>query len=111
MKKIMDFLKNKSIGYYIAIADAILALVLGIIYFATYETAIGANSSGQIPETVGIFMFVGVVVECVALALPQYGIIHVIAIAMYCISFFKEVYLYPDFIAGVANNVEYNPLI
>ena len=104
----MKFIKNKSIGYWIAAADAVLALLLGIIYFATYKTAIGNNAAGQVPETVGIFMFVGFVVECVLLLLPQYGFINLIAIGMFGISFFKEVYLYPDFIAGKANNVEYN---
>ena len=108
MEKIMKFIKNKSIGYWIAAADAVLALLLGIIYFATYKTAIGNNAAGQVPETVGIFMFVGFVVECVSLLLPQYGFINLIAIGMFGISFFKEVYLYPDFIAGKANNVEYN---
>ena len=104
----MNFIKNKSVGYWIAVADAVLALVLGIIYFATYKTAIGNNAGGQIPETVGIFMFVGFAIELVLLALPQYGFINLIAIAMFGVSFFKEVYLYPDFIAGKANNVEYN---
>lgn len=108
MEKIVNFLKNKSIGYYIAAADALLALVLGIVYFATYQGAIGNNAGGQLPETVGIFMFAGFLIECALLLLPQYGFINIFAIAMYGISFYKEVYLIPDFIAGKLNNVEYN---
>ena len=108
MKKIIDFFKNKSVGYWIACADAILALVLGIVYFATYKTAIGNNANGQVPETVGIFMLVGFVIQLVVLVLPQYPFLNIAAIAMYGLSFFKEVYLYPDFIAGKINNVEYN---
>ena len=108
MNKILDFFKNKSVGYYIAAADALLALVLGIVYMATYKTAIGANAVGFTPETVGIFMFCGFAIECVLLVLPQYGFINLFAIAMYGISFYKEVYLIPDFFAGKINNVEYN---
>ena len=65
MNKILDFFKNKSVGYYIAAADALLALLLGIVYMATYKTAIGANAVGFTPETVGIFMFCGFAIECV----------------------------------------------
>lgn len=108
MKKIMDFFKNKSVGYWIACADAILALVLAIVYFATYKTAIGNNASGNLPETVGIYMLVGFVIQLVVLALPQYPFLNLVAILMYGFSLFKEVYLYPDFIAGKINNVEYN---
>lgn len=105
MKK---FIENKSIGYWIAVADAFLALFLGIFYIATYKQAIGNNAAGNVPETVGIFMLAGFVIECVLLVLPQYGFISLFAMAMFGISFYKEVYLIPDFIAGKANNVEYN---
>lgn len=108
MEKIKEFLKNKSIGYYIAVADAILALIFGIIYFATYSVAIGDNANGHLPETVGIFMFAGFLVQCVVLVLPQYGFVNIIALVMYGLSFYKEVYLIPDFIAGKINGVEYN---
>lgn len=105
MKK---FIENKSIGYWIAAADAVLALFLGIFYMATFKEAIGSNASGNVPETVGIFMLAGFAIECVLLVLPQYSFINIFAIAMYGISLFKEVYLIPDFIAGEINNVRYN---
>ena len=108
MENIKKFFSNKSVGYWIAAADALLALILAIVYTATYKSAIGNNAGGQLPETVGIYMFVGFAIECVLLALPQYGFINIIAIAMYGVSFYKEVYLYPDFVAGKVNNVEYN---
>lgn len=108
MEKIKKFFANKSVGYWIACADAILALVLAVVYTATYKGAIGNNAGGQTPETVGIFMFVGFVMQLVVLALPQYGFVNILVIAMYGISFYKEVYLIPDFIAGKLNNVEYN---
>lgn len=103
-----NFLSKKSVGYYIAAADAVLALFLGLFYMFTYQSAIGNNAGGQLPETVGIFMFSGFIIQCVVLMLPQYGFINLFAIAMYSISFYKEVYLIPDFIAGKLNNVEYN---
>lgn len=102
------FIKNKSVGYFIAIADAVLALVLAIIYMATYKSAIGNNAGGQLPETVGIFMFAGFAAQLVILLLPQYSFLNLAPIAMYSISFYKELYLIPDFIAGKVNNVEYN---
>lgn len=102
------FIKNKSVGYFIAAADALLALVLAIIYMATYKGAIGNNAGGQLPETVGIFMFAGFAIQLVVLLLPQYGFLNLFAIGMYSISFYKEVYLIPDFVAGKVNNVEYN---
>ena len=89
-------------------ADALLALVLSIIYFITFKSAIGNNAGGQTPETVGIFMLAGFVIQCVVLVLPQYGFINIFAIVMYGISLYKETYLIPDFIAGKMNNVEYN---
>ncbi len=107
MEKIKEFFKNKTVGYYIAIADAVLALVLAIIYFATYKTAMANNAAANIPETIGIFLLAGFVVECVLLVLPQYRFIHVIALVMYGLALYKEILLIPALIADWANNVFY----
>lgn len=104
MKK---FLQNKSIGYFIAAADAVLALVLAILFFATYKGAVTNTGRGLVPEIIGIFALGGMAIEIVALLLPEYSFIHLGALLMYGISLGKQINLVPDLIAGKINNVEY----
>lgn len=104
MKK---FIQNKSIGYFIAAADALLALVLAILFFATYKDAVTNSGKGLVPEIIGIFALGGAAIEIVALLLPEYGFIHLGALVMYGISLGKQINLVPDLIAGKINNVEY----
>ncbi|MBO7614310.1 MAG: hypothetical protein J6T15_01215 [Bacilli bacterium] len=112
MNKILDslknFFKNKSIGYFISAAGCLLAFIFAIIYMATYESAIGNNASGFVPESVGIFLFAGVVVNIVLLVLPQYGFINWIVILFYGLALYKQIFLVPDFFAGLATGIEYN---
>ena len=108
MESIKKFFANKTVAYYIAVCDAILALVIGIVYMATYKGAIGNNAAGMVPESVGIYLLAGAAVQCVACVLPQYRFIGVFAIVLFGLSLYKEVFLIPDFIAGLANGVEYN---
>lgn len=104
----MKFFKNKSIGYWIAVADTVLALIIGIVYMATYKGAIGNNAAGNVPESVGIYLIAGAFANAALCVVPQYAFIGIFAIVLYGLSFFKEVFLIPDFIAGLANGVEYN---
>lgn len=108
MESIKKFFSNKTVAYYIAVCDAILALVIGIVYMATYKSAIGNNAAGMVPESVGIYLLAGAAVQCVACVLPQYRFIGVFSIVLFGLSLYKEVFLIPDFIAGLANGVEYN---
>lgn len=105
MKK---FLENKTVAYYLAIVDAFLALVFGIVYMATYSVAIGNNAAGMVPESVGIFMLAGALVQIVLCVLPQYKFIGLVAVVLFGLSLYKEIYLIPDFLAGLANGIEYN---
>lgn len=107
MNKFLGFLKNKSAGYFIVAADALLALILAIIFFMTYQGAMATNASANVPETIGIFLLAGFVVEIVVLVIPQYRFIHIVAIAMFALSLYKEVFLIPNLIADVLNNVKY----
>lgn len=102
------FFKNKAFGYYLIVAEAVLALVFGLIYMATFQGAIGNNASGNVPESVGIYMLAGAAVAIVACVLPQYKVINFIAVILFGLSLYKEVFLIPDFIAGLANGIEYN---
>ena len=45
MENIKNFFKGKKAGYYIAMADILLAIVLIIVFFATYSTAMAANAA------------------------------------------------------------------
>ncbi|MCQ2086767.1 MAG: hypothetical protein MJZ37_01640 [Bacilli bacterium] len=108
MESIKKFFANKTVAYYIAICDAVLALVLGIIYVATMKTAIGNNAAGNVPESVGIYLLAGAAVQAVLCVLPQYRFVGIFAIVLFGLSLYKEVFLVPDFIAGLANGIEYN---
>ena len=107
MKRVLDFIKSKSVGYFIVVADALLALITAIIFFATYQDAMATNATANVPETIGIFLLAGFVVELVVLALPQYRFVHIIAIAMFALSLYKEIFLIPNLIADRINNVQY----
>lgn len=107
MDKVKEFLKSKTPAYYIAAADALLALVLAIVFFLTYKGAMANNAASSAPETIGIFLLAGFVVEVAALVLPQYKFIHIGAVVMYGLALFKEVILIPALIADWANNVKY----
>ena len=101
-------IENKSIGYFMAAGIAVLALLTAIIFMATQEGNMGNYASGVAPQTIGVFLLAGFVVELVFLVLPQYRAIHIVALVMYGLAFYKETILIPDFIAGKINNVEYN---
>ena len=114
----LGFFKNKGIGYYIVAGIALLSLIVGIIFFATYKNPdldpinhinpMGNSSDGVVVETIGIFLIAGAVVELALLVVPQYRFIQIGAIAMFGLALYKDVIIIPDFIAGKANNVEYN---
>lgn len=99
---------NKTVAYFVAAGIALLALLTAIIFFATYKGNMGNYAAGLAPETIGIFLIAGFIVELVFLVLPQYRVIHVAALVMYGLAFYKETVLMPDFVAGKVNNVEYN---
>ena len=107
MKKVLDFIKSKSAGYFIVVADALLALITAIIFFATYQDAMATNATANVPETIGIFLLAGFVIEIVVLIIPQYRFIHIVAIAMFALSLYKEIFLIPNLIADRINNVQY----
>ncbi|MBO4703824.1 MAG: hypothetical protein J5617_03255 [Bacilli bacterium] len=113
MEKILNFLKNKSVGYYIAATVALLSFILAIVFFATFSnpdvpTQMGNKAVGMTPQTIGIFLIAGFVVELVVLFVPQYRFVQLIAVVLFGLALYKEVLIIPDFIAGKVNNVEYN---
>ena len=107
MEKIKEFFKGKTIGFYIVILDIILALVLGITFFATYKGAMANNAASHLPEVIGVCILLGALLDCVTLAFPEYKFIHIAAIIAYCVSLMKEIYLIPNLIADQVNGVAY----
>lgn len=107
MEKIKEFLKNKGLGYFIVAADILLALILAIVFLLTYKGAMANNAASQVPETIAIFLFAGIIVELAVLVVPQYRFIHIAAIVMFGLALFKEVILIPNLIADEINNVHY----
>ena len=105
MEKIMNFFKNTAVGYFIVAADALIAIILTIVFFATYKGAMAFSAVA--PEILGIFLLAGAIVELVVLVLPQYRFIHIAAIAMFSLALFKETLLIPNLIADYVNNVFY----
>ena len=110
-----NFLANKKIGYYLVAVDIILAIFLGIFFFATYKEfapgyggiGMAQNAYANIPEVIGLFILLGAVVDAVLLVLPEYAWIHIFAIGAYCVSLMKQVYCIPNLIADEINDVHY----
>ncbi len=107
MKNIKEFFKGKAAGFYIVIVDMILAIVLGIVFFATYGDAMANNAAGNLPEVIGACILLGAVLDILTLMFPEYRFVHLFSIAAYCVSMMKEVYLIPNLIADRANGVAY----
>jgi hypothetical protein len=107
MNKMKDFLKNKGVGFYIVIADIIIAIVLGIVFFATYHDAMGNNAAGHVPELIGWFAFIGAVLDIVTILLAKYKFVHILALAAYCVALGHEIFLIPNLIADAVNDVHY----
>ena len=118
MEKILNFFKNKSVGYYIAAGIALFALFMGIFFFLTYKSpafpgvedtpTMGNKAEGLVVETIGIFLLAGAAVEIAVLIVPQYRFLHIAAVVMIGLAFMKDVVVIADFFAGIANNVMYN---
>ena len=109
-----DFLKKKGVGFYLILADIVLAIVLGIMFYATYK---GGNGNGQlnmandayanIPEVIGLMAFVGAAFDISALLVPEVSAIHIVALAAYGVSFGKQVFTIADVLAGLGTGIAY----
>ena len=102
-----NFMKKLGVGYFIAAGTAIVALITAIIFFATYKGAMANNASALVPQTIGIFLIAGAIVEVAVLVVPQYRFLHIPAMVMYALALFKEIILIPPLIADEINNVHY----
>ena len=102
MEKILNFFKNKSVGYYIAAGVALLSLFMGIFFFLTYKSpafpgvedtpTMGNKAEGLVVETIGIFLLAGAAVEIAVLIVPQYRFLHIAAVVMIGLAFMKVIF-------------------
>lgn len=115
MEKIKNFFANKKIGYYLVILNVVLAVFVGIFFFATYKhfepgymhQGMASNAYGNVPEVIGLFLFLAAAIELVALLLPEYVWVHLLAIIPMCISLMKQIYCIPNLVADEVNNIHY----
>ena len=118
MDSIKKFFKNKAIGYYLAIGVFVLATVLAIVFFNTYNNPnipsinnahpMGNKAESFVVETIGIFVIAGAIVELVVLAMPEFRFFHLGAIIMFGLALYKDVLVMGDFFAGLGTGVFYN---
>ena len=101
------FLKNKAIGYYLAFAAAVLALIFIPIFFGTLGTSMPNSAASKTPQTIGIFMIAGLVAQICVLVLPEYGIIQAVALVLFGFSFYKELICCPQVLAAIVTGVAY----
>ena len=107
------FFRNKAIGYYLVMAAAVLSLITAIVFFMTYRTPdlvtqMGNKASTYVPETIGIFLLAGFVVELVVLWGPKNRFFQLAAIVMFGMALYKDILIAADFIVGFINKVMYN---
>ena len=118
MESIQHFFKNKAIGYYMVAGVFLVAAILTIVFFNTYNNpnipsindapVMGNKSTGYVPVTIGIFLIAGLVVELVVLAMPEFRFFHLAAIVMFGLAIYKDVLIMGDFFAGMGTGVFYN---
>ena len=107
MEFLNKFIKTKALGYFLIVGSALLALIMGIVFFATSKGTMPNSAAGAVPETIGIYLLAGAAIELVVVVLPQYRFVHLGAVAMWCLSLVKEVFIFAPLMAGKINNVEY----
>ena len=113
MDSIKKFFKNKAIGYYMVAGALVLAIVLAIVFFTTFNNPniptiqnshpMGNKAESYAVETIGIFVIAGAIIELVVLAMPEFRFFHLGAIIMFGLALYKDVLVMGDFFAGVAN--------
>ena len=61
MQKLKDFFADKTVGFYLSCAAAVLSLVVGIVYGACYAQSVYLNSWGVALPIVGAVLFLAAV--------------------------------------------------
>lgn len=107
MEKVLNFFKNKTIGYYLACGAALLTFILMIVFFATVDTSMPNSAGSKGPDTIGIFLIGGLIVQIAFLVVPAYGIIEFAALILVGCAFYKELVCCPQVLAAIVTGVAY----
>ena len=109
----LKFFKNKSVGYYLACAAAVLALVFIVVFYTTLgvpgteNTSMPNSAVSKTAETIGIFMIGGFVVELAVLLVPEFAFVQLVALVLFGLSFYKEIICCPQVLAAIVTGVAY----
>lgn len=96
-------MKNKSVGSYLSLAAAVVALVTGIVFLTTQETAAPLGHTGVMP---GVMLLVGAVVSIVLFFVPvRFGAL--IQTVLYNIALYQVVVQLYFVFADVINHVTF----
>lgn len=101
---IKETIKNKGLGYWICAGAAVLALVLAIVVFATWDAALPNRvTDGYV---IGIVLLIAVAVQAVVTFFPV-RFAGVLSVAVYGIAFGIIVLRMADTVADFINQVAY----
>lgn len=98
-----DMIKNKGLGYWLCAGAAVAALVISIVVFATYKSALPNQQSGVVAA---VLLLVGFAAQIVFTFVPV-RFAHIVPLALYTASLGVIINLIAPAIADQANGVHY----
>ncbi|MCI8613302.1 MAG: hypothetical protein HFE48_06365 [Clostridia bacterium] len=98
-----DMIKNKGLGYWLCAGAAVAALVISIVVFATYKSALPNQQSGVVAA---VLLLAGFAAQIVFTFVPV-RFAHIVPLALYTASLGVIINLIAPAIADQANGVHY----
>lgn len=98
-----DMIKNKGLGYWLCAGAAVAALVISIVVFATYKSALPNQQSGIVAA---VLLLAGFAAQIVFTFVPV-RFAHIVPLALYTASLGVIINLIAPAIADQANGVHY----
>ena len=98
-----DMIKNKGLGYWLCAGAAVAALVISIVVFATYKSALPNQQSGVVAA---VLLLAGFAAQIVFTFVPV-RFAHIVPLALYAASLGVIINLIAPAIADQANGVHY----
>ena len=98
-----DMIKNKGLGYWLCAGAAVAALVISIVVFATYKSALPNQQSGVVAA---VLLLAGFAAQIVFTFVPV-RFAHIVPLALYTASLGAIINLIAPAIADQANGVHY----
>ena len=98
-----DMIKNRGLGYWLCAGAAVAALVISIVVFATYKSALPNQQSGVVAA---VLLLAGFAAQIVFTFVPV-RFAHIVPLALYTASLGVIINLIAPAIADQANGVHY----